>query len=327
MSYSTENETDDASARTYQQARKSPAPIFFKDPYTRASIFACSITGASHVQTNKVCQDAYKVSTGRGSSGGWIAFAVSDGHGADKHDLSDIGAMIACSKACQVLEDLALKASTSDFVSWDEMRRKAPSIIHGEWLNACEITHVNSGHAELFDAKRYGATLLAGIMLGEKLTLFRIGDSDAVVIGQDGDIRSVFEDDDLEGEKTYSLCLRDAEAMFDHVEFSVSELKSLMLATDGLKKSFSTDQAFFRFLRSVEKQVEVLGPGPIAEAIPDPLQKATSEGSGDDITLVSLLFETNSPQETDAVDESDAQTETSERANPAQDQTETHIMD
>ncbi|MEP3429719.1 MAG: protein phosphatase 2C domain-containing protein [Hyphomicrobiales bacterium] len=137
----------------------------------------------------------------------------------------------------------------------------------------------------------------------------------------------MFEDDDLEGEKTYSLCLRDAEAMFDHVEFSVSELNSLMLATDGLKKSFSTDQAFFRFLRSVEKQVEILGPGPIAEAIPGPLQKATSEGSGDDITLVSLLFETNSPQETDEVEGSDTRTETSERADPAQDQTDTEIMD
>ena len=56
---------------------------------------ACSRVGASHRRAGKPCQDAYALGTGSGAGAPYIAVAVADGHGDDRHDLSHFGSALA----------------------------------------------------------------------------------------------------------------------------------------------------------------------------------------------------------------------------------------
>src|SRR5208282_1161578 len=65
--------------------------------------FGCSRTGASHVQAHKPCEDAYALWSGSAGAEPCIAFAVADGHGDPRHDLSRTGAALAVDAAISEL--------------------------------------------------------------------------------------------------------------------------------------------------------------------------------------------------------------------------------
>src|SRR6267378_2766023 len=77
----------------------SDAPVF---EMAVGWAIACRRIGAAHVRVGKPCQDAFAVRPG-GVDLPCLALAVADGHGDDRHDLSQFGAELAVETAAREL--------------------------------------------------------------------------------------------------------------------------------------------------------------------------------------------------------------------------------
>ena len=78
----------------------------------------------------------------------------------------------------------------------------------------------------------------------------------------------------------------------DHFEFSLlilEHIEGLFLVTDGLPNSFPDDADYFDLLKSIRTKSDDFGHGAVARALTRGLAKASRNGSGDDITLLSIL--------------------------------------
>ncbi len=287
------NQAGNISAATDKSERSTAAHDhdYYTDPVSGVAVIGASIRGSSHEAKNTPCQDAYKIASGSVAGVPWLAVAVADGHGAAPHDRSHIGSTNACKVACDLLGDAArdrvlLGSNLEDFLR-NQFRREMVQ----KWEAACKASPAQADEPAPFNLRRYGTTLSALLVIEQTVYCCRVGDSDLVRQASDEPVDPVFKDsEELTRTTTHSLASSNVHDHFDVAHFPSKSLTALFLSTDGLRNSFEDEQAFHEFLAAIPSQAQKFGFEPVAGIIPKSLEYATTHGSGDDITLLAMLF-------------------------------------
>lgn len=273
------------------------------------SVAAASRRGVSHIRTKTPCQDAF---------GSWCAsfagshcqiLAVSDGHGADEYHHSHFGSFLAIRSAYEEFVE---------FFQWYSLLKTAPSDVEGLQPSGLERDfkagfarrvvrrwreNVTAFQRDVLKAedprdvsseqryRAFGCTLLAAMVTKDRAFFFQLGDGGLFIRKNDGEIYSLVEDDDEPGEATDSLASRDPEKTAITSVVSLDDVSAVMLATDGLTKSFTKgqDETISKGIsqtmgwlvnRVTAERLDVEGP------VFDKFLDSCSEGgTGDDVTV------------------------------------------
>lgn len=256
-------------------------------------------TGASHARRGVVCQDASGWRSLQDRSGKPVhLMVVADGHGGKRYTQSDVGSRLACEMALNLLTEQLAKWSSVGNGSpqrWQEwLEGPFPKALHQRWLAAIEEhwkQDTELSEAD-FNPVPYGTTLALVVMTLGWWAHSGLGDWDLVRITPDGEAELVNQEEEEEqtgGEATFSLCLRNAPQHFAGrtAVYPIDKQEpdfSLLLSTDGVRKSCSTDTDFLK-IASYLCEAEQPREGEIAEQLKADLDRISSQGSGDDVSI------------------------------------------
>ena len=209
-------------------------------------------TGSSHDRKGVVCQDASGWRSLQDRSGKPVhLMVVADGHGGKRYTQSDVGSKLAC--------EMALNLLTEQLSKWSRVCSSAPQRWQ-DWLEG-PFPH--------------------GLV-----------DWDLVRITFEGEAELVNQEEEEEqtgGEATFSLCLRDAPKHFAKrtAVYPINKQEpdfSLLLSTDGVRKSCSTDNDFLK-IASYLCEMNQPREGDMADQLNADLDRISSQGSGDDVSI------------------------------------------
>ncbi len=261
-----------------------------------------SRTGAFHQRSSVPCQDA----------SGWQCFqdaeglpvhvlVVSDGHGGARYVRSRSGSELACRVALlKAQQSLApglarLPDGRDEREAW-LAKVLMPRIVAG-WRQAVQEHWQNHspGDGSPFAWELYGATLGLLLLTPRWWGHSGLGDWDLVRIGAEGGTQLLSEESGAagRGEATFSLCLDDAVRRCPP-RTAVHDLRpgagcfSLLLSTDGLRKSCGSDADFLTLARYLVKLPVVAACSAAADdgqELPAALDHISRQGSGDDISV------------------------------------------
>jgi len=259
-------------------------------------------TGASHARRDVVCQDASGWGSLKDRSGHPVyLMVVADGHGGKRYIHSDVGSRLACELSLNlVAEQLRQWGSEGrDAVQrWQEwLEGTFPKALHQRWQSAVE-THwykestKRESSESTYSPLSYGSTIALVMMTPTWWAHTGLGDWDLVRIGSDGDVKLVNEEkeeDQNGGESTYSLCLSNAPRHFAartavHLITEQEPAFSLLLSTDGVRKSCSTDADFFSIASYLCEEKKQPQANSTIQLNAD-LDRISSQGSGDDVSV------------------------------------------
>ena len=250
------------------------------------SVGGVSVRGLSHIGANLPNQDALS----HWQEGGWTFLAVADGHGAARHYRSDRGAVFAVETAVTLLRSMAAGGSP------DGVMRSLPTLadqLVAGWRARVEADIRVSPLKEPpgFESHAvYGSTCVAaGIGPGMAL-FFQIGDGDVLAAAPAVELdRAIPLDPHLVGPGTYSLCQTDAvERVRVRLFTSPHPLSTpdfVMVATDGLSKSYQKDQEFVAVSRHVRQMVQAGVMTKVLAELEPWLVECSRRGSRDDMTI------------------------------------------
>lgn len=289
-----------------------------------------STRGATHVRNGKPNQDAVLATAIRGkdetTSEQRYVVAVADGHGSSKYFRSDIGARLAVDAVADVLTK---HGSQGDAGALDSESLKALSEWYTDRLAGLVVhrwRQLVKGHLEAHpfsedersylgnrsisnrqqfrnrpsneadgtdftDFVAYGSTLAFVEATERYLAIGVLGDSDIVMVYEDGTAVDVVEAPSHIGEETESLCQAGAEHKF-HVRFipledDASDIKISMVfaSSDGFANSYPSQSSFHQTCAQYWFLVAEHGLDAVADKLSDWLEETTNEGSGDDVTI------------------------------------------
>ena len=232
--------------------------------------FSTTLCGHKYGRAGRPCQDAAGfTSTERGA-----VLALSDGHGAPSHFLSEYGSRFAVEVALRVLGEFFLSEDATrgpgPDQSWVAFRKMLPDYlrlnlgrIRREWEGRCHAfwnVLVGAGARSTEDLRDdlrsgwdsvlhpFGATLLAAVMTPDWWVAFRLGDGEGLVVDETGHGSFAFERvQKLQGEATQSLCHPQwDEAVVIALPQFPARPKSLCLCSDGLADPYTDDEIFLR---------------------------------------------------------------------------------
>ena len=277
-----------------------------------------SVRGSAHQRSGLPNQDAVYHRNGDRASGLRAVVAVSDGHGGARHFRSQVGASLAANTAVNVLyEDLS--SMLAEVPPPDSPGERVAGILNrivADWRSAVlsdlsnnpflesELGALEKGEGDAARASveqdpllAYGATLLAAAVADEFVLYLQLGDGDILAIEDAGaTTRPVPADHRLIANHTTSLCQESALA---DTRFALSrEIPALiLLSTDGYANSFRSDADFLKIGADYLEIIRQQGLETVADQLPETLSAASTEGSGDDITL-GILYRAASPSRT-----------------------------
>jgi serine/threonine protein phosphatase PrpC len=267
-----------------------------------------SVRGAAHARAGLPNQDAYTW-VPRSGEGSLLILAVSDGHGSAKSFRSDVGSGYAVSAAAWVLQDLldgqpdprnlsAIKRTAEERLPQEIVRHWTAKV--EEHLQKTPFTEEELGALEQKDGPAarqkvednpllaYGATLLATLVAEDFILYLQLGDGDILVVSEEEEVsRPMPEDARLFANQTTSLCTPDAWRDF-RIRFQTvvgSPPALILLATDGYANSFVNEEAFLQVATDIWEIIRDEGLATVTENLEGWLERASQEGSGDDITL------------------------------------------
>ena len=245
----------------------------------RWRIAGATARGASHIRRGAPNQDAIRWAEADGA----VAVALADGHGGAAHERSEIGSAIAV----EVAVDLGLAAAGAGADG------RLVERILSEWRSRVRA-HAAGDPPAVADEPAllslYGSTLILAVGTAEALTVLQIGDGDLLVGRTGGAIERPLPDDEgLVGEQTYSLCLPNAAEAARMAVLDASDVDFVMLATDGLSKSFADDADFLKLAAAWRDHARRDGVDELSATLPQWLSNASERGSGDDISLGLIL--------------------------------------
>ena len=259
-------------------------------------------TGASHIRRGVVCQDASgrQVLTDRSGQPVQV-LVVADGHGGQRYTHSEVGSRLACELALKLLADQFSQWSSTKEVEIERWRRwlveTFSNSLHQRWLTSVERhwqQEIPSKDVlgQPFSPIAYGTTLGVMIMTPTWWGHTGLGDWDLVRVGSAGDVSLVNEEQDEiqnSGEATCSLCLSNASSYFAvrSAVYPISERTpsfSLLLCTDGVRKSCSTDNDFLAIAKYLCEGDQPRVKEAIHELNAD-LDRISTQGSGDDVSV------------------------------------------
>lgn len=189
-----------------------------------ATGFNISLIGGAHKQNGKPMQDRSATRVGSGYS---IA-VVCDGHGANKHFRSHIGAEIACETAVDKLTEFVTAYPTYDSAmsEWGQKSERLRLSIVSEWINRIsaehqsnpftesELTNGIEGGGDYFSRYTkfipYGTTLLAVLLARDYYLALMIGDGVIIRMTPEGEaVEEAFEGKEL-SDRVDSMCNRES---------------------------------------------------------------------------------------------------------------------
>jgi len=206
--------------------------------------FSMSRTGARHIETGRPCQD---YSLHEEYNGNCIA-VVSDGHGNERHFLSDRGSRIACQTALEnirifidefLMQDNITKTVTEKAIRLlkQEIIKRWKSLVRQDYcdIGAPAPKGEPAGISENVEVY-YGCTLCAVFTVGDAWIGIQIGDGSIAALLKNGEmIWPVPESRINEDNLTASLCMPDPMIDFRHIFFE-DRPASIYAYTDGIEK-------------------------------------------------------------------------------------------
>jgi len=250
-----------------------------------------SRSGASHRRRGDGGQDCSGWQWCRDADGQPIALmAVADGHGGARYSHSAVGSWLACQVALNTLTNVFRRShSQASLEQWQhQLAQEIPRELHRHWLQA--VARHQGPLGEAGGPIPYGTTLGLVVMTPRWWAHTGLGDWDLVQLQEDGQASLLSEESSTAapGEATFSLCLPEAAGCFVsrtavHPIHPEDAPFALLLSTDGIRKSCSTD-ADFLTLAAYLGQL----PPPATSSSPDldqALDRISSQGSGDDVSL------------------------------------------
>ena len=267
--------------------------------HQRPRIYTASVRGNSHVLRDIANQDSSYFQYGK-TPDRWAA-AIADGHGSSAHPKSEIGSRVAVQSAVETALDF-LENEEGDFHSFEKISERIINLIINKWrVQISTLYQIEKQEQILLDAGDeisqddfflYGTTLAFVFPYRDVLLLGSIGDSDGFWRSQSGLARSLDlfgNNDDGIGEETHSLCLPNAKRYFRFNSLPRINGGTLLVATDGVKKSLPKEDS----LNNILDYYHTLASNEIdsLEAdLTEQLQELTLEGSGDDCTAIIIHF-------------------------------------
>lgn len=251
-------------------------------------MIACSVIGAAHRRQGKPCQDASlsrELRSPRGER--LLLLAVADGHGGSRYWLSAEGSRLACEQAAAAVEAALADHDLADQQRWEQLLAdELPATIQRRWLAAVEADWQQRAEAagQAFSPLTYGSTLGLALLGPAWWGHTGLGDWDLVRL--DGASTAlVSEEAELGGpaEATASLCLADAARGWRERAGLVplpptTPPFSLLLSSDGVRKSCATDADFLSLCAHLTELAD-------ATALAEGLAQITAAGSGDDVSV------------------------------------------
>ncbi|MEU2068266.1 protein phosphatase 2C domain-containing protein [Streptomyces anulatus] len=254
----------------------------------------------------RVNQDWY-AAEGIGSAVGPLILSVADGHGSAVHARSHVGARCAVDLFGVEARRFAELARTdkpdgTHSLSWlmnyarNELPRQLVAawqeMVLAHWDRAPETVHP-AAEPPHKDQKLllYGATLVGAVLTPRMFAAWQLGDGELTVIDADGAIALPLAPVEADlGDETESLCSRHAWKMIRVHWAPIVAVdrtpRMIALSTDGLSKSFASDEGFAQFMTGFDERLSKDGGiGGVRDALPGWLAEA-ARYSGDDTTLV-----------------------------------------
>lgn len=282
--------------------------------------------GASHIKSNKVCQDcSFSESTPELS----IAL-VSDGHGGERYYRSHIGSELACEVSSDLIRIFVRQMPSDFFVGApltqygingeccgqpskkhiDALRQLGNSII-AKWrekieahakenpISAEEMSMVpEEYHRDLTDknrlAKVYGCTLIGYVQTPSYWFGFQIGDGKCFSFHQEtGPKEPIMWDDACFLNKTTSLCDSYASEKIRYSFQGDGDFPfAVFLGSDGLDDSFGEDKNLINFYIQVLKLAYKSDPKNVENVLSSDLSILSKRGSQDDMSISAIYDDT-----------------------------------
>ncbi|MDO5149371.1 MAG: PP2C family serine/threonine-protein phosphatase [Oscillospiraceae bacterium] len=259
-----------------------------------------AVRGASHVESNTVCQDYadFKITDS------YAVAAVADGHGSKKHFRSDFGSRAGVEVAIKAVDEYCSDPEEFKRKFQDDpehLIKKIEKYIIKHWYD-CINEHYRNNPVRQEEREKltdeelsaikiesiYGSTLLVAVLTDSFSFGMQLGDGSLVVIKQCGEAyMPIIDDESCPANLTSSLCNSNAIKMFNYF-YSYEKPLAIILSTDGLYTSFSSRESFEEYnclLASQLSDTDVL-----KSRISKNFVRRTNAGSRDDIS-VSIIFE------------------------------------
>lgn len=257
-----------------------------------------SRVGAAHRRQGIPCQDASGLWCFTDADGQPLqALVVSDGHGSARYDRSAVGSKLACEVALKEIESQLAKSpigGPSDVEPWRVwLAHGLPDAVLQGWRR--DVLHHGQAHPRADGAPpstlSYGATLGVLLLTPHWWGYTGLGDWDLVRVGSAGAGELLSEEPASPGggEATFSLCMQGAEHHWSSRSGLVlieagQEPFTLLLSTDGIRKSCGSDADFLnlaRHLGALPDSDDQAPSSPLAKA----LDHISNQGSGDDVSV------------------------------------------
>lgn len=278
--------------------------------------FATSVSGASHIETKRPCQD----SSGVLEFTNIQAIAVADGHGGSNYFRSEIGSRLAVDVAFNQVKNFCNKVAPFERFSESGIKNFKHSFkqawidaVKDDWQknpvdeNEPRWAEVSDEYKKLFTSNKdfvpvaYGTTLLLAVSIGSQVLIMQIGDGTCAVLLSNGEFKiPVPPDEENFLNVTTSLCDINAEQKFRHVILNCDEFifpAAIFLSTDGLDDCYPPyeNENFLYSLYSdviISSMIEREGFEDTEQELrEDFLSEMSVRASGDDISLAYMTVE------------------------------------
>ena len=251
--------------------------------------FHASVIGSSHIKNGTECQDY----SGHLLLNNACAVVVCDGHGGEKHFRSAVGSALAVSVAQGALQ--AFVSCAGDSRQIEQLQKSIIQQWHVEVkehhdnndFQADELAHLPPKDQSVLDEHpeiAYGSTLIAAVLHEGGCFGVQIGDGECVLLTVGGDlVQPIAEDDSIPFNLTTSLCDREAFQNFHNFWYE-GPVAAVMASTDGVRNSFTGEDYFLGFCKSVFVSCRD-NPDTAQAELEGFLPQLTAKGSGDDVSV------------------------------------------
>ena len=260
-------------------------------------IFSKSCVGYSHLTSKKPCQDF----SAQYKDNNRIIITCCDGHGGDIYIRSDAGSMMAsCAiiNAFSNIRDINYRKytvrETRDMIRLEvlcEWNKLVERDLASNPIRKTDVLSLDDDKKDLLKispAKAYGTTLSGAMVLGDKLVVISIGDTEVIGL-KNGEITKLFDyDDDPAANLTYSMCQEDA---YDYLRVKIYDFKfydGILLCTDGFSSPYQSYENFnTSFVKPLMKKI--LNHEDLSYVDGFVEEMALRLGNGDDVSLSFII--------------------------------------
>ncbi|MDO4404847.1 MAG: PP2C family serine/threonine-protein phosphatase [Atopobiaceae bacterium] len=268
----------------------------------RYQTICATVLGEAHLRMGYACEDASGVLAD--TDAGWYALAVADGHGDTICSRSALGARFAVDAALDSLAAFArdmtghplMRNVTMD--SAVDLKQRIVAVWHASCKKDLDANPMSEPEREGLQGRRnassfylYGTTLICALVIDDLCLLFQQGDGSCAFMDGKGNWTIPIDDDErCVGNITTSLSDADASESMRHavIDGSNAHIAALMLASDGIEKSVSGNEALFDWLDGILPLWGKSGDATELQ-LENCLTSLSEQGSGDDASLAALV--------------------------------------